>query len=146
MAVTISYYGKFFLSMANKEIDFNSDQLKGMLVTSAYSFDKDTHQYKNSITNEVTGTGYTAGGLVVGSPTITYDAGTDRLIFDGADPNWANATINPGARGYVLYDNTPASDATRPLILFVDFGQDLTPVNGNIGFTWDSAGMGYINT
>ena len=144
MAVTISYYGKFFYSMANKEIDFNSDQLKGMLVTSAYTFDKHNHQYKSSITNEVAGTGYTAGGLIVNTPTITYDAANSRLVFDGGDPNWSGATLT-GARQSILYDNTPATDATRPLILCVNFGQDLSPVNGNIGFAWDTIGMGYIN-
>jgi hypothetical protein len=145
MAVTASFYGKFWLSLANKEIDFNSDTIKVLLTTNSYTPDKDTHQYKSSITNEVVGTGYTATGATIGSPTITYDAANDRLVFDGADVAWSGATIT-GARRAVVYDSTPASDATRPLIMWVDFGQDLSPVNGTISLTWDSIGMGYVTT
>ena len=41
---------------------------------------------------------------------------------------------------------TPATDATRPLIMWVDFGQDLSPVNGTISLAWDAIGMGYVAT
>lgn len=144
MAVTASFYGKFWLSLANKEIDFNSDAIKVMLTTSSYTPDKDTHQYKSSVTNEVTGTGYTATGVTIGSPTITYDAANDRLVFDGADVSWTSATLT--TRRAVVYDSTPASDATRPLVMWVDFGQDLSPLNGTISLTWDAIGMGYVTT
>lgn len=40
----------------------------------------------------------------------------------------------------------PATDATRPLIMWVDFGQDLSPVNGTISLAWDAIGMGYVAT
>ena len=145
MAVTPVPYTKLIDSLAQKKIDLDSDTIKVMLTTNSYTPDKDTHQYKSSVTNEVTGTGYTATGATIGSPTITYDAANDRLVFDGADVAWSSATI-AGARRAVVYDSTPGSDATRPLIMWVDFGQDLSPVNGTISLTWDSVGMGYVTT
>ena len=145
MAVTASFYGKFWLSLANKEIDFNSDTIKTMLVTSSYTFDKDAHQYKSSITNEVSGTGYTAGGATIISPSISYDAANDRLVFDGDNVSWTTATFT-GARQAIVYDSTPGSDATRPLVMCVNFGQDLSPLNGTVAITWDSIGMGYVTT
>lgn len=145
MAVTASFYGKFWLSLANKEIDFNSDTIKAMLVTSSYTFDKDAHQYKSSITNEVSGTGYSAGGATIGSPSISYDAANDRMVFDGNDIAWTTATFI-GARQCIVYDSTPATDATRPLIMRVDFDQDLSPLNGTVSLAWHSIGMGYIST
>jgi len=48
-----------------------------MLTTSSYSPAKDTHDFKDYVTNEVTGTGYSAGGATLGSKTLT--AGSDRL-------------------------------------------------------------------
>ena len=43
-------------------IDFDTDTFKVMLVTAAYVENKDTHTKRSDITNEVVGTGYTAGG------------------------------------------------------------------------------------
>mgnify|MGYP000402675218 CR=1 FL=1 len=46
-------------------IDFDTDTFYGMLVTSTYTPNKDTHTKRSDVTNEVTGTGYTAGGMAV---------------------------------------------------------------------------------
>lgn len=142
MAVTNKFYGKFFLSLANKEVDLNSDTIKVALVTSSYTFDQDAHDYFNDITNEVTGTGYTAGGATLGSPTISYTGGSNTFAFDGADVSWTTSTIT--ARGAVVYDSTPATDATRPLICFVDFGADVSTTAGTFLLTFDAAGIATV--
>lgn len=142
MAVTNKFYGRFFLSLANKEVDLNSDSIKCALVTSSYAFDQDAHDYFNDITNEVTGTGYTAGGATVGSPTISYTGGTNTFAFDGADVSWTTSTIT--ARGAVVYDSTPGTSATNPLICFVDFGADVSSTAGTFLITWDSAGIATV--
>lgn len=54
-----------------RQSDYLSDTLKVMLATSTYSLALDTHEVKADVTNEVTGTGYSAGGVTVGSKTIT---------------------------------------------------------------------------
>src|SRR5690242_11682894 len=64
MAITARAYPTFLVKTLNKEIDFDSDTIKAMLVTSSYAFSA-SHAYKSDITNEVTGTGYTAGGTAV---------------------------------------------------------------------------------
>lgn len=139
MAVTAKMYGKFLLSLANKEVDVDSDALKCMLCTSTYTPDQDTHQYKSSVTNEVTGTGYTAGGVTLTSVTSTYTAGTNTWMLDAADPSWATSTIT--ARYAVFYDSTPATDATRPLISYMDFGADVISSGGTFLVTLDAAGI-----
>lgn len=143
MAVTAKFYGQVFAAAFNKEIDFDSDTIKVMLVTSAYAFDQDAHKYKSSVTNEVTGTGYTAGGVTLTSPTITYNAASNLVVLDAADVSWLNSTIT--ARGAVIYDGTPATDATRPLIAFVDFGQDITSSGGTFSITWDATGIASVS-
>lgn len=142
MAVTNKYYGKFFLSLANKEVDLNSDTIKAALVTSSYTFDQDAHDYFNDITNEVTGTGYTAGGATVGSPSISYTGGTNVFAFDGADVAWTTSTIT--ARGCVIYDSTPGTSSTNPLICFIDFGADVSTTAGTFTVTFDAAGIATI--
>lgn len=81
MAVTAFMYGKALANMLGGEssgetfqTDLLSDTIKVMLTTSSYSENLDTHETKADVTNEVSGTGYTARGVALGSKTITYTA------------------------------------------------------------------------
>lgn len=139
MAVTAKLYGKFLTSLGNKEVNLTSDTLKVMLCTSTYTPDQDTHQYKSSVTNEVTGTGYVATGATLGSVVLAYNAGTNKYNLDAADTSWTTSTIT--ARYAVVYDSTPASDATRPLICYVDFGADVSSTGATFQITWDALGI-----
>lgn len=139
MAVTAFQYGLFNKSAWNKELDLDSDAIKVMLCTSAYTPNQDTHQYKSSITNEVTGTGYTATGQLLASTVVAYTAGTNVLNFDAADTVWTASTIT--ARYAVVYDSTPGTDATRPLICYIDFGADVVSSGGNFTIAWDALGI-----
>ena len=142
MAVTAKIYGKFFLSAFNKELDLDSDTLKVMLCTSSYTPDQDTHQYKSSVTNEVSGTGYTATGATLASVAVTYTGATNVIMFDAADTSWTSSTIT--ARYAVVYDSTPATDATRPLICYIDFGADVSTTAGTFSIVWDAAGIATV--
>jgi hypothetical protein len=138
MAVTSFWYGQANLKAFNKEINWTSDTIKVMLCTSAYVPNQDTHVYKDvSITNEVTGTGYTAGGVALANKTLTYDGTTNIIKFDADDVTWASSTIT--ARCAVIYDDTPASN--KPLLGYVDFGADQSSSNGNFTITWDVNGI-----
>jgi hypothetical protein len=133
MADTMSMYGLFWKSLGNKEIDIDSDTWKLMATTSSYTPNQDTHQYKSSVTNEVSGTNYTAGGLTIPSFAMTYDTGTNKLVIDAADANWAGPI--PLCRQLVLYDSSPASDATRPLALYITLDADKQPS----GIVWNAS-------
>jgi hypothetical protein len=139
MAVTAKLYGSFPAKLANKEINWSSDTIKVALCTSTYTPDQDVHDYFNDVTNEVTGTGYTAGGATLASKTVTYTAGTNTQTFDAADTSWTSSTIT--ARYAVIYDATPGTAATNPLIGYVDFGADVVSSSGTFSITWDAAGI-----
>lgn len=140
MAVSIKWFTSAFKSAMNKEIDLDSDTIKCMLVTSSYTPSQGTHQYKSSITNEVTGTGYTAGGTTIASVTVGVSGTT--FSFDGADISWTSSTFT--ARYGIIYDSTPATDATRPLLGYIDFGADQSPSAGTLSITWDATGIGAV--
>lgn len=142
--VQAKFYGKFFHSLATKQIDLENDVVKAMLCPVAYVPDQDTHQFKSDVTAEITGTGYAAGGLTVGPISITYDSGTNRLIIDGPDIAWDEATF--AARSLVLYDSTPTTDATRPLIGYLLFDEDIPVTNSSFEVAWDGAGIAYVTT
>ncbi|MGW3545910.1 hypothetical protein ACWDNI_35960 [Nocardia niigatensis] len=137
---TGKFYSQFFTSLLNKEIDFDTDNIKIMLLGNGYTFDQDAHRYKSSITNEVSGTGYTAGGQTLTSVTVSYDSATNTIKLDAADPSWTGSTIS-GVRKAAIYDSTPGTDATRPLIVYLESDADLSTTSGTLSITFDAAGI-----
>ena len=64
-------YNRFKRDIANGNIDLDTDTIKVTLVTGAYTPDQDAHDKRDDITNEVSGTGDTAGGqLAEPSPSL----------------------------------------------------------------------------
>jgi len=129
-------YGITFLNALNNSLalDLDNDTLKIMLVTSGYTPDFGTHDFKADVTNEVVGTGYTAGGETLTSVALTQSAGT--ITFDAADVTWTSSTIT--ARGAVIYDDTLASD---PLICYIDFGSDQSSSSGDFQIAFNASGI-----
>jgi hypothetical protein len=133
-------YGQFLSQALNKEIDWDTDTIKVALLSNAYTPDQDAHNYFDDVVaNEVTGTGYTQGGITLSNKTNTYDSATNVIKLDADDVTWSSSTIT--ARYAVVYDATPATDATKPLIGYVDFGSDQSSSNGNFTITWDATGI-----
>jgi hypothetical protein len=133
-------YQSVFAKAFNKEIDFDTDTIKVALLTSAYTPNQTAHDYYDDVVaNEVTGTGYTAGGQTLASKTVTQDTANKVTILDAADVTWASSTIT--ARYAVIYDDTPSTNATKPLLGYVDFGSDQSSSNGNFTLTWDATGI-----
>lgn len=133
-------YGNMLLKALNKEIDWDSETIKVMLCTSSYTPDQDTHIYKSSITNEVaSGDGYTTGGAALANKTIGYTAGTNVIKLDADDCVWTASSIT--ARYAVFYDDSPATDATKPLLGYVDFEADKVSASGTFTITHDAAGI-----
>lgn len=138
MAVTANFYGLGLTSLFNGEVDFDTHTIKVMLCTSAYTPDLDTHRYKSSVTNEVVGTGYTAGGATLANKTVTYTAGTNTLTLDADDVVWPSSLIT--ARYAIVYRDTGTA-ATSPLLVLVNFGADVSSSNGPFDIEWDAAGI-----
>jgi hypothetical protein len=133
-------YGQFLSQALNKEIDWDTDTIKVALLSNAYTPDQDAHNYLDDvITYEVTGTGYTQGGNTLGNKTNSYNSSTNVIVLDADDTTWSSSTIT--ARYAVVYDATPSTNATRPLIGYVDFGSDQSSSNGNFTITWDATGI-----
>ena len=109
--------------MARGAIDFDTDTFKVMLVTSSYTPNKDTHDKRDDVTNEVSGTGYTAGG-VTSACTVTKDTANDRVTLSFAAVNWASSTIT--ARAAVIYKSRGGAASSDELVCYVDFGGDVS--------------------
>lgn len=139
MAPTAKLYGKMFESLFNAEINWAAHNIKAMLCTSAYAPDQDTHKYRSSVTNEVSGPGYTAGGVLLAGKSSNYTAGTNTFTLDASDTQWPDSTLT--GRYLVIYDDTPSTAATKPLIGYVDFGAEVSTTSGVFTSVWDAAGI-----
>ena len=106
---------------------------KAMLVTSAYTEDRGAHSKRSSVTNEVTGTGYIAGGVTI---TLSASLNTTTHILTLTIPTvtWASSTIT--ARKLIIYKST-GNAATDNLVACVDNGADL--ISSNSTMTWNAS-------
>ena len=116
-------FTSFLEDLARGAIDMDTDTFKVMLVTSAYTENKDTHTKRSDVTNEVTGTGYTAGGVTC-TVTVTKDTTNDRLDITLGAVSWPSSTIT--ARKAVYYKSRGGASSADELVAVNDFGSDVT--------------------
>jgi hypothetical protein len=131
-------YNKGKVEFLKGEIDLEDDAIKCALVTSSYTPDKDADEYFDDVTNEVSGTGYTAGGKALTNKSVNDDDVNDQAEFDADDTTWAVATIT--ARAAVIYKDTGVA-STSPLIAYIDFGEDFSTSGADFTVEWDSEGI-----
>ena len=134
MADTI--YNRFFANIMNKEVDLEADTIKVALLSSSYTPNKDHNTWSDVSANEITGTGYTAGGATLANKSVTQDDTNDQATFDADDVTWASSTIT--ARYAVLYDDTLTND---DLVAIFDFGSDQSSSSGNFTLQFNSSGI-----
>jgi len=132
MAITQAMCTSFKQALLDGEMDFSSDTVqtfKIALYTSSATIDATTTAY--SVTNEVSGTNYVAGGntLTVVAPTTS---GTTAFL-DFADTTWSSATIT--ARGALIYK----SGGGDPAVAVLDFGADKTSTAGDFTIQFPTA-------
>lgn len=126
-------YNSAMFHEAKGNIDFDTDSFKAMLVTSSYTPDVDAHDYRNDVTNEVTGTGYTAGGAAT-TCTVTQDNANNRVSLAFSAVTWAASSIT--ARGAVIYKSRGGASSADELVAYVDFGSDKTSSGGDFVVTF----------
>lgn len=132
MPITTAMPTSFKSELMSGLHDFDNpggNTFKIALYTSAATLGATTTAY--SATNEVSGTGYTAGGntLTAVSPTTS---GTTAYV-DFADTTWTSSTIT--ANGALIYNNTNANRACAVLA----FGSDKSSSNGDFQIIFPTA-------
>jgi hypothetical protein len=112
---------------ARGNIDFDSNTFKAMLVTSSYTPNKDSHDKRDDVTNEASGTGYTAGGET-STVTVTKDNTNDKVTIEFGAVSWSSSTIT--ARGCVYYKSRGGASSADELVAYNDFGGDVSSSGG----------------
>jgi hypothetical protein len=125
MAAASGLYGLTLEKMMNNGAALNAEaeDLKGGMVTNTHTPDFTVHDFYADITNEVTGTGYTAGGNVITGTEITLSGGV--LTYDANDASWATSTI-ANARAEFGYHDAVADE----LLFMSAFAADASSAGG----------------
>jgi hypothetical protein len=108
----------------------STDTYKIALYTSSATLSASTTAY--SSTNEVSGTGYDAGGKTLTGYVSGLATGTAYITFD--DPSWTSSTIT--ARGCLIYNSSKSNKA----VACFDFGSDVISVSGTFTIDLPAAG------
>lgn len=134
MAISQSMVTSFKVGLLDGDFNFGSGTsqvFKIALYTASATLSASTTAY--SASNEVTGTGYTAGGNTLTISTVPTSSGTTAYL-DFADTTWSDATIT--ARGALIY---LANGTTNPAIAVLDFGADKTSTAGDFTIQFPTA-------
>jgi len=135
MAITTAMCTSFKSELLGGTHDLDTHSIKLALIkaTPTGTYGAATTNYSDVTGNsdEATGTGYTTGGQVLDSVTISTDGTT--AIVDIADEVFTSSTIS--ADGCIIY-NASASNAA---IAVIDFGGTKTSTNGDYTIQFPAA-------
>lgn len=113
--------------------------VKVLMVTDSETPDFNADNFRDDVTaNEVSGTGYTAGGATLTSTEITISSGV--LTYDAADVSWASSTIS-SAMAAVGYFARGGADTADELIFLSDFVTAASTTNGTFTIQWNASGI-----
>ena len=134
----MAFSGNFMCTSFKKELleavhnfkNSGGSTFKLALYTNSASFDASTTAY--TTTNEVSGTGYSAGGGTL-TRVDPSSSGTTALT-DFADLTFSGATIT--ARGALIYNDSASGD---PSVVVLDFGADKTSTAGDFTIVFPTA-------
>ena len=134
----MAFSGNFMCTSFKKELleavhnfkNSGGSTYKLALYTNSASFNASTTAYTTS--NEVSGTGYSAGG---GTLTRVDPSSSGTTAFtDFADLTFSSATIT--ARGALIYNDCASGD---PSVVVLDFGGDKTSTAGDFTVVFPTA-------
>lgn len=133
MASTGFMFNSALRDEAVGNINYNADTFKVMLLTSTATPNKDTWTKRSDVTNEVSGTGYSAGGATLTATVGAVDTANDRVDISTGAASWPASTIT--ARYAIYYKARGGASSADELIACVDFGQDVSTITDTFSLT-----------
>ena len=112
-------------AIINETLNSSAGNFYAMLLGTGYT-PSAAHSFRSNLTNEVTGTGYTAGG-VAAPLTITRDDATDKTIIRAEQIILTGVTASP--RYVVYYQRLGGAATADRVLMIVDWGV-VYPANG----------------
>jgi hypothetical protein len=140
MAIDYIYSRKVKEHLASAQVNFGAlgvgqgspHIFKIILMSNGFVFDPTTHAFLDDVNSDelASGNGYTTGGALLGTLTLTFDT-SNRLLIAFPTVAWTavGGVIGP-TPGAIIYSDEGSTDATKLVVAYIDF-------NGN---KWASGG------
>ncbi len=125
-------------ALATGGLNFSTNTFKVLLVSAAPTEAQlDAWGNRSDIINEITGTGYTAGGLAQAFTLDALDTVNNRqsITWTNIINGWSAATFS--AFGAIIYKNSGTS-STDTLLHFIDFGSLVSCTNGTFSISYST--------
>ena len=132
MAINTALCTSFKKELFEAVHDFTSDTFKIALYSSSASLGAATTAYSTS--NEISGTGYSAGGVTLSVVAPSID-GTTGLV-DFGNPSWSNSTFSTS--GALIYNSSKSNKA----VAVFSFGSSQSVSSANFNITMPAAAAG----
>ena len=143
--------GDYYYELARRaligDLDTIEADVKVALLDESHTPAPSTDEVWNDVSaDEITNTGandtgYTAGGQSLSNVSVSRSGSV--TSFDADDVVWSNSTIEAGYA--VVYDDTPASDSDKTLVLIIDFEGEESSFDDEFTIDWDAAGISDID-
>ena len=130
MAISQAMCTSFKSEILQEGHNLATDTLKIALYTSSASLGAGTTAFTTS--NEISGTGYSSGGVTLTNPAVSTTGTTAH--FDADDPTWTSASFT--ANGALIYNSSNSHKA----IAVLAFGGDFTVSSGTFRIVFPAAG------
>lgn len=141
MTLSPVQYGLALQSLYEGRINIAVDPMMGMLVGPGYTPNQNTHKFKSIITNEITSSGYAAGGQRIQGAAAGYTPATKTLTITGSPLVWPEVSWQ--AARYLIIYMQPADTAPNlcPLLGYVDFQTNQSPDDEAFYVQWPASGI-----
>ncbi len=121
------------LMLGDVDLGNGADAIKVALLDNSHAFSASDAVWGDVSANEISGTGYTAGGATLANQAVSVAANT--ATFDADDVDWTSATFS--CYHCVIYDTTN----TNSLIVSIDFGGVQSVTSGTFTIEWSANGI-----
>jgi len=109
-------FEKMFINTAAQSME--AETHKELMTDNSYTPNYDTHAFRSSVTNEVTGTGYSAGGVTI--TTTDWTIASNLMTYDFADTVYTTVTVSNAISGIFYFNvGTSGTDQLLGLQYFV---------------------------
>lgn len=139
MSYTSQFYGLAVRDIVSGTINLKADTF-GAMLTAGYPFNQDVHHYRSTITGEITGSGYTAGGATITGVTISYGTAANEVRWDFDNPTWTAGSFS--ASQLIVFKSRGGTSSADELVLYVEFGSTQTVSGTTFTYQVPATGAG----
>lgn len=127
--MALSFYTSAAEDLVDATWDWVADTINIWIATNTYTFSA-AHNFRDDLTNEVSGTNYSAGGLALDSKTASA---ANPCVMSAADEVIAQSGGGfSNGRKYILTKITGGASSTDPLLCYGTAGADFGNVAGQL--------------